>query len=150
MEDFLEATDKKDAEKFFKEQFLPVWSGVKVSKEEFIPGKFTSAQKEDIYKTCNAMLRKRMKAYPDFKNYLSTLVSFANSSQSAASFTAWSSSTDKLLSSTNRQFDNYINICNDLFRENALYLSPSTHWYSNNNNYSFDFDSMPKDYFSCF
>ncbi len=148
MEDFLSATDKKDAEKFFKEQFLPVWSGVKVSKTEFTPGKFTAAQKEDIYKTCNAMLKKRMKAYPDFKNYLTTLVSFANSSQSVASFAAWSSSTDKLLSSTNRQFENYINICNDLFRENALYISPSTHWYSNNNNYSFDFDSVPKVIFS--
>src|SRR5690349_20039377 len=97
MEDFLSATDKKDAEKFFKEKFLPVWSGVKVSKEEFIPGKFTSAQKEEIYKTCNTMLKKRMKAYPDFKNYLTTLVRFSNSSQSAESFAAWSSSTDKLL-----------------------------------------------------
>lgn len=143
MQDFLAATDKKDAEKFFEEQFLPVWSGVK-TKDQFIPGKFTAAQKEEVYKTANTMLKKRMKAYPDFKNYLMTLVSFVNSNQSAASFAAWSSSTNKLLTSTNRQFDNYITICNDLFRENALYISNSTRWYSSNNNYSFDFDSIPK------
>ena len=57
MQDFLVATDKKDAEKFFEEQFLPVWSGVKVSKEETTPPKFTATQQADIYRTSNTMLK---------------------------------------------------------------------------------------------
>ena len=107
-------------------------------------GKFNADQQQSIYKTSNAMLRKRMKAFPDFKNYILALTSFASSTQSAQSFSAWQISLDKLLLMPAKYFANYMVTCNNLFRSNTLYESVSTNWHSDNSNYSFDFDSIPK------
>lgn len=133
LQQFLGETNKKDGEKLMV-TFKISWNS----------GKFTSRQQDDIYRTANAMLRKRMKAFPDFSNYLSALISFSNSTQSAASFAAWQASLDKLLLLPVRHFANYIIVCNNLFKDNIIYQSSSTNWHSDNSNYSFDFDSIPK------
>ena len=101
MKQFMQETDKKEGEKFM-EEFNMVWAS----------GKFSPQQQDAIYKTSNAMLRKRLKAFPDFKNYLSALISFSKSTQSAASFSAWQASLDKLLLLPARNFTNYIITCN--------------------------------------
>lgn len=133
MQKFLEETDKKETGKIMDE-FIPLWTG----------GKFSPQQQEGIYKTSNAMLRKRMKAFPDFKNYIIALTSFAKSTQSQSSFTSWQSGLEKLLLMPARFFANYMITCNNLFRDNTLYQSPSTNWHSDNSSYSFEFDSLPK------
>lgn len=133
MQKFLEETDKKEAGKIMDE-FIPLWTG----------GKFSPQQQDGIYKTSNAMLRKRMKAFPDFKNYILALTSFAKSTQSQSSFTSWQSGLEKLLLMPSRFFANYMITCNNLFRDNSLYQSPSTNWHSDNSSYSFEFDSLPK------
>lgn len=133
MKTFLMETDKKEGEKIM-EAFELVWTA----------GKFNADQQQSIYKTSNAMLRKRMKAFPDFKNYILALTSFASSTQSAQSFSAWQISLDKLLLMPAKYFANYMVTCNNLFRSNTLYESVSTNWHSDNSNYSFDFDSIPK------
>ena len=78
MQKFLEETDKKEGSKIM-EEFIIEWNG----------GKFNPTQQDAIYKTSNSMLRKRMKAFPDFKNYIIALTSFARSKQTKQSFTAW-------------------------------------------------------------
>ncbi len=133
MKSFLVETDKKEGEKIH-EEFSIMWNG----------GKFNQEQQQSIYKTSNAMLKKRMKAFPDFKNYLNALVSFIGSNQSAASFTAWQDSQDKLLLMPSKHFSNYIIACNNLFRDNSLYSSPSTRWYTLSKDYVFEFDTIPK------
>jgi hypothetical protein len=133
MQQFLGETNRKDGDKLI-EIFKPAWNS----------GKFTQQQQTDIYRTANAMLKKRMKAFPDFSNYLSALINFSQSNQSSASFAAWQESLDKLLTGAIRHFSNYIITCNNLFRDNTLYQSSSTEWHSDNSNYSFDFDSVPK------
>lgn len=133
MKDFLVETDKKQGEKLM-EDFLPLWNG----------GKFSPEQQQSIYKTSNAMLRKRMKAFPDFRNYLVTLISFANSKQPVSGFTAWQASLDQLLLMPSKNFAAYIITCNNLFRDNTIYESASTNWHSNNDNYTFEFDSLPR------
>ena len=133
MQAFLQETDKREGQQLM-EAFLPSWTG----------GKFTASQQEAIYKTCNSMLRKRMKAFPEFRNYIASLTSFANSEQSQESFNSWQTSIDKLLLLPARYFSNYINVCNWLFRDNTLYESSSTRWYSSERNYRFEFDSIPK------
>jgi hypothetical protein len=133
MESFLQETNKKEGEKLMDE-FRPVWQS----------GKFTPAQQEAIYRTTNAMLRKRMKAFPDFRNYLNALISFAQSGRPLTSFNAWQESIDKLLLLPAKKFTNYIITCNSLFKDNSLYQSPSTNWHANTSDYSFGFDSLPK------
>ena len=132
MQGFLAETDKHSGEQLM-EEFIPVWNS----------GKFSAAQQETIYKTCNTMLRKRMKAFPDFKNYLVTLVSFAKSTQSDQSFASWQTSIDKLLLMPSKYFTNYITTCFLLFRDNTFYESSAVRWYATVNNYQFGFDSLP-------
>jgi hypothetical protein len=107
-------------------------------------GRFSADQQEHIYSTANAMLKKRMRPFPDFSNYLVTLASLANSNQPAESFTAWQRSVDRLLKLPSKNFASYISVCSSLFSSNTLYESASTRWYADNSNYSFDFDSLPK------
>ncbi len=133
MKTFLEATNKKEAGKLM-ERFQVPWT----------TGKFSSAQKEQIYSTCDAMLKKRLKAFPDFSNYLNALLGFSESEQLPESFDKWHAGINKYLKGSTRQFSTYLEICYDLFATNTLYSSPSTTWKSGNNNYTFDFDSLPK------
>ncbi len=133
LEQFFEESNKNEGEDLMK-LFIPVWNG----------GKFASLQQEAIYKTTNGMLKKRMKAFPDFKIYLTTLMSFVNAGKSSELFDAWQNSLDKLLLLPSRNFGGYVSICNNLFKDNSLYVSPSTRWYSDNNDYKFDYDSLPK------
>ena len=78
-------------------------------------------QKQDIYATANTMLKKRMKAFPDFKNYLYALFGFALSNQSETSFNAWQESVNKILKAPNKFFTYYISSCNNLFSGNFLF-----------------------------
>lgn len=133
MQNFLQETDKKEGEKIM-EAFLPLWKS----------GRFDAEQQQAIYRTANAMLRKRMKALPDFRNYMLALTSFGNSQQTNQSFNSWQVSLDKLLLSPTRYFTNFIVTCNNLFRDNSLYVSASTNWHCDISTYTFDFDSLPK------
>lgn len=131
--DFMTATDKKKTEEFM-EKFGPVWNS----------GSFNNTQREAIYNLSDLMLKKRLKAYPHFQNYLFTLLSFVESKQGESSFTAWQSSLDKLLNrSSTKKFVAYLDVCNNLFSKKILYKSVSTEWATDNNNYSFAFDSVP-------
>ena len=133
MKSLLDEANKKEAGDVL-EPFLKAWK----------EGRFTAAQQEQIYAPANVMLKKRMKPFPDFSNYIVTLASFANSNQSKESFEAWQRSVDKLLKLPAKNFASYISVCSSLFASNTLYESAAVRWYSNNGNYQFDFDSLPR------
>lgn len=133
LQTFLMETDKKETEVFFPE-FLLYWNNKAYSGD----------QKDAIYRTTNTMLKKHMKAFPDFANYVKSLISFAKTKQSDESFDAWQAGLDKLLEKSNRYFNSFINTCNLLFLENTLYSSVSTKWKVTADSYSFGFDSLPK------
>jgi hypothetical protein len=133
METFLTETNKKQGQEIM-DGFNKEWAG----------GKFSSTQQEAIYRTANSMLRKRMKAFPDFANYISTLTGFAETGQSAERFDSWQASLDKLLLLPTKNFTRYVDICNDLFRTNSLYVSPAVRWYGTSADYKFEFDSVAK------
>lgn len=142
--------DLKAEEKMYKEanRWLKKRSERGSATESYVysPGtqKLTAEQKSSIIRTCASMLKKRMKAFPDFKNYIHTILSFQLSNQSAESFSGWQASLDKLLEKKNKYYASYINGCNDLFAANLLYNSASTRWSASNNRYTFDFDTLPK------
>ena len=126
-------TNKKEAEKIV-EEFTPVFNT-----------KMSAAQQQTIMVTSNNMLKKRMKGYPDFVNYVQALTAFSNSGQNEATFTAWHSTLDKAMGKLNvRRIGDYIEICNLLFTKNSLYESASVRWASDNSKYTFEFDSLPK------
>ena len=127
--------DNKKTAKDFMELFTVEWNS----------GKFSDDEKKQMISTCNQMLKKKMKPIPHFKNYLSTIISFNNTSQTDASFKAWEASLEKLINrSTSTQFIEYLDVSNNLFSENVLYKSSTTKWKSDNSNYIFEYDTIPR------
>jgi len=134
MEDYL-TNARKDGKDFMKE-FEEVWYG----------GYFTERQREGVYLVSNRMLKKKLRAFPDFRNFLFTVGSFVvDENQTAASYEAWEDILLKLLEERRKKnFTRFLEFCNSLFRENAMYYSASSSWASSNNNYVFGYDSLPK------
>lgn len=126
---------RKEGKDFMK-QFKEVWYG----------GYFSEKQRNGVYLVSNKMLKKKLRAFPDFKNYLFTVGSFVvDENQTDQSFDAWQGIILKLLEERKKKkFTDFLGFCNNLFRENSIYLSASTKWSSNNNDYEFGFDSLPK------
>ncbi|MDG1475611.1 MAG: hypothetical protein P8Q14_00555, partial [Vicingaceae bacterium] len=108
-------------------------------------GKFSKEGREDVYKMANLMLKKKKRAFPDFKNYLYTISAFISSEhQTEDNFKEWQKILVKLVKGrSKKKFSAYLKSCNDLFAENLLYKSPSNSWAANNSNYTFGFDSLP-------
>jgi hypothetical protein len=131
---YLELTNKKETEKL-TDRFELVW---------LEQPKFTADQQTTVVKTCNDMLKKRLKPFPDFSNYIEALIGFSESGKSGEMFTKWHSSLDKMLFGKTKYYSDYIEICSGLFSGNILYQSASTKWTAGTSNFIFDFDSVPK------
>lgn len=135
MTEFFKAADKREGGDFM-EQFTLTWNS----------GKISDSKKATIYKTCNFMLKKKYKALNEFKNYLNSVNGFVNNAtQDDKSFTAWQQSIDKIMNSKNsNKLANYLAMSENLFSRNVIFKSPTTEWGASSNNYTFDFDSIPK------
>jgi hypothetical protein len=133
LQKFLSETNQKETEKLMKE-FIPFWNS----------GELTSAQKELIYQNSNAMLKKRLKAFPDFVMYMQALMGFVKSRQSPENFKSWHESMGRMLQGSVRRFSDYLEVCTGLFQQNTLYESANVRWSSSSNSYTFGFDSLPK------
>ena len=132
MKEFLVAANKKDAQDLM-EKFEPVW----------LQGKLTSDQQAKVIEVSNFMLKKRLRPFPEFSDYINALIGFTNSGQSSEAFNKWNQSLEKLLTGKTRLFVDYIETCSGMFASNTFYESASTRWKSASSTYVFEFDSMP-------
>ncbi len=133
---FFQETQKKEAKDFIEKDF---------GKKFWYAGKLTPARRQFVYETANEMLSKRMRPYPDFENFLLSLMNFYSSAQSDASFESWKSAVVKILTkSTTKKFSDFLRCSKNLFASNSLFKSNAADWFSSNNNYSFEFDTVPK------
>ncbi|MCI5055445.1 MAG: hypothetical protein MRY83_05005, partial [Flavobacteriales bacterium] len=124
---------KKDGKDLMK-RFEPIWYGSKYSDEE----------RTEIYKIANFMLEKRFDPFPEFGNYILSLIGFIEGNQPKESFEAWNENITKLMNSKNkRKFADYLKFCGDLFTKNAIYSSQTTEWISSSSNYQFEFSDKP-------
>ena len=124
---------KKEAKNFL-EEFTPIWYG----------GVFSDRVRRRVYKTCNFMLKKKMQPFPDFRDYLFSIMSFIKSGQTEESFDAWQENLEKLINSRNKKkLLQYLAFCSHLFAENAIYKSGTTVWKTDNTNYQFEFMDVP-------
>ncbi len=129
---FLDADKKRF--KPFVEAFETVWYS----------GKVKESVRDNIYKTSNTMLKKRMRN-PEFQPYLFSIMSFIASDQSEENFVAWQKSINRLLEERNKRwFVDYVKMSANLFSDNIIFKSTSTIWKSDNSNYKFVYDSVPK------
>lgn len=130
---FMEAADKK-ATKELMEKFEPLWMT-----------RFTAGQQQSVSTTANAMLKKRMAAFPNFANYLRGLIAWDEGKKSVQQFSDWHMTLDKsILKFTTGKYDQYLQLSADLLRENALYKSEAVSWIVERGDFSFSYDSLPK------
>ncbi len=126
--------NKEDA-KIFEKEFEKIWFG----------GKFTPAIRATVYTTTNAMAVKRLKPYPEFKNYMLAVMYAVDKGYTGKKFDDWHSIVDKTLAEKNKtRFEDFIEASSKLFRDNTLFESSSTVWRANNNKYTFVYEGEPK------
>jgi hypothetical protein len=131
---YLGGVDKKRT-KTFMEQFEPVWYS----------GKMTLKQRNYVYDLVDAMVRKRMRPFPDIETYLYSVMSFVKADLPNESFEAWQASLEKIIEGRNKKkFVDYIKICSGLFAENTLLKTQVVQWQANNGDYKFEYENVPK------
>ena len=133
VQSYLGVLNKVDAKAFVKE-FEPIWLG----------SSFSLEQRAQVYATSNKMAQKRLRAYPDFRNYLDAVMNFAISGKSEQDFNQWQQTIDKVLEGREKKrIAKYIETCSNLFSGNIVYESSSTQWKASSNNYSFRYTKEP-------
>ncbi|MEK6614657.1 MAG: hypothetical protein AABZ32_00870 [Bacteroidota bacterium] len=143
MDDYFSAVKGKEKEghDFIKDQFKPFW----------FSGTLSADKRQFVYSTSIAMLRKKLRPFPDYFNFFSALINFYTKAQlQESSFQSWKASIEKLIwsSASARKFADFMEASNYLFGSNKLYQSPAVEWFAGSNNYIFEFDSLPKIIFS--
>lgn len=128
------AADKKEATQFILD-FTPAWNS---------PG-FPSKYKTIVIETCNLFLQKRLKPYPYFANYINSVVSFLGSDQPTENFQDWQKCVSKMLAGKSiRGFAEFLEVSGAMFENKTFYKSPAYTYKSQQSNFKFEYDSIPK------
>lgn len=108
-------------------------------------GIYTKEVKENMRDVCNHLLARRMKAYPNFYNYLSSMNGLMEYDHSVESYLAWEKSVIMLVNDkrSTKPLISFLQTSIELLYENVLYRSQATEWKSNTNDFKFDFDTVP-------
>lgn len=137
MDDYFSSVKGKEKEghEFIKEQFKPFW----------FSGQLSDDKRKFVYSTCNALIQKKLRPFPDYYNFLSSIINFYKSGHQESSFMSWKASTEKLIWTAGaKKLSDFLQASNDLFSSNKLFQSNSVEWFTGDNNYIFEFDSLPK------
>ncbi|MES2592142.1 MAG: hypothetical protein V4608_09675 [Bacteroidota bacterium] len=130
-----EATNMGKKEiKDFMEQFTLAWNSPK----------YNEKLKKATYNSCNLMIKKKLRILPEYKSYLTSVMNFVNSNQSEDNFIAWQECINKILSGKIiKYYSEYLEMSENLFASNTFYKSAVVEYSSSNNNYKFEYDSVP-------
>ncbi len=105
-----------------------------------------------IMETANIMIGRNMRAYPHFNTYLTAVNNYVTSQKPDDLFQKWSGILNKVTNAQRRgetkDFMAYVNFFDGLVSQGALYLSSSKNWYAKADNFTLQFDSVPKASFS--
>ena len=145
----------RDSVKFIKElnDYFYDFSANKKDAEEYMSGfqkvwkspEFSSKYRAAVYKTSNTMLQRKLKPYPYFISYLNAVVNFMDSKQNPEVFDNWQLCIEKIFNSKNlKSFGDYLEMSENIFANNTFYKSPTYSYRSEQTNYKFEFDSLPK------
>ena len=86
-------------------------------------GVFTTEIKQNTRSICNKMLKRRMKPYPHYYHYLSSLNGLMDFDHSVSSYLAWNKSVDTLVKEkrSTKPFTSYVKSSFYILNENILY-----------------------------
>ncbi|MES2678368.1 MAG: hypothetical protein V4635_00725 [Bacteroidota bacterium] len=131
----IENTVNKDQSTEFVRNFEKLWS------TNVIAGYF----KETAIKTANAMLAKRFKPYPYFYSYFNTMINAINSGQIGENFENWQVCVYKTLAAKSiRGVPEFLEMSENLFKNSTFYKTPAYSYYSKEQAFIFEYDSIPK------
>ena len=144
-----------DSVKFIKELnefFIDNSANKKVAEEYMVTfGKFWKSPdfetkyRQAVYKTCNAMLQRKLKPYPNFINYLNAVSNCIITKQDQYVFINWQSCIDKIFASKNlKSYTDFLEMSENIFSNNVFFKSPTYSYRSQQNKFTFEFDSLPK------
>jgi hypothetical protein len=131
---FAENSANRDQAAEYIRNFEKLW------KDGIISGYF----KETIIETANTMLKRRMKPYPYFYGYLNTVINAIQSQQLGGAFENWQKCLTRiLLGKSNRGVQEFFEMSENIFKNRTFYKTPSYAYYSLQDNFSFEYDSIP-------
>ncbi len=126
--------EQKDLGKDLMTEFTDLW----------MTNKFTKDTKDSIYSMCNVMLKRKMKTYPNYEQYLRAEINFFKSKLDENSYDSWHVCLRKLAAMTNNiRFMALLESTNLLLTKTELYETQLTVWKSNSADYTFKYDSVP-------
>lgn len=114
----------------------------------FQSGMFSETEQQQILKTGNAMLQRRMGASPHFRNYLSSLNLIKKTTDGERHFKDWHVVLETLLtdpSYKNTAYEDFLEFSIPFFEQKAIrYTTAGTSWYALTNNFQIKFvDKQP-------
>ncbi len=123
--------DKKEAKTFMEDSFGPFWLNQDI---------YDSDQVQKIYDVGDAILKKRLRPFPFYKAFLTSLMSFPGSPQDGEGFDIWAETIVSLQKGAKKDIEEYLTMSENLFLSNTFYASSSTEWKIDNAGWQFQFD----------
>jgi len=134
--DFLEKRIKESNEPLV-EKFITYWSN----------GSFSPQKRDSIVAVSNLLLNNRAKREPHFTDMMDFFMELNDTKFDSIYFDTWMKGFRHVISSKRsklRKTMDYMNFTLGLAEKQALHLSNTRSWYSNNDNYNFVFDTTLK------
>ncbi len=126
--------NEADMSKTLMQSFIQKWNAEK----------YSPAQKQMIYAVGNVMLKKKMRSFPDFYNYISSLNAFKETHQPEEGLYEWFGILKKMGDNKNsRLMGQFLETSFHFFAEKSIYHSYSTRWKMVDPVYHFRYDSVP-------
>jgi hypothetical protein len=108
---FLTTADKQQGKEIVN-QFEKIWLT-----------KFNSSTQQSVIATSNAMLKKRMTAIPNFRDYFQCLIAYSESNKPLDLYNDWNQQLNLLISKiTAGKFDQYLNTSENLIEFSRSYF----------------------------
>jgi hypothetical protein len=122
---------------FIEKEFAPIWIEQPA---------YRLSEQQMIFETLDLMLKNKNKVYPDMDDYIHALIAFPKSGKTSQFFAEWNAILNKLMldKKMKKYVSEFLESSYHLFQERALFSTESVAWYINNDNYKFEFDSVPK------
>ena len=135
---FFDNANKKEGKDFIEDEFKKTcWN---------VPGKWTGARRQFVYNTCNELLNRRFRPYPEFKNFLQAVMNFYKSGVSDATWNSWQKACEKLYGKkgNNKQVSDFMETSMLLFEGSVFTRSNALQWSASSGEYTIEYDSIPR------
>ncbi|MCX6258843.1 MAG: hypothetical protein NTW49_13245 [Bacteroidia bacterium] len=132
LQGFMENGDKENGKAIFNE-FQDFWNTIGFSQED----------KENIFSTCNALLKKKALAKPHYADYLHGLMTIKKSPMEGDNYTVWQTALSFFLNDKPtrlNKIDLFLVTCNELIKTNTLNQSTGIRWNCSNPDFKFVFN----------